>query len=96
MSNNKNLYIRTYSELGCNVMDFPKDKIRRKVTNDLAEEIRHDLNMSYNFGGTRYYLSQEIGDIITVNKVEIFNPRSKKIVAVNEMSFDKIGIDVNE
>lgn len=79
--------VRTYSKLGCNVMPFPISKIRRKVTDSLAEEIRFDLNMSYYVGGDRYYISEMEGEIITINKLEIFNPRNKNVLATCKVDF---------
>lgn len=77
--------IREYSQLGCNVMALPDAKKRRKITDNLAEEIRHDLNMSYNFGGVNYHISQAAGIIVHVNKLEIMDLRKKEILAVGKM-----------
>ena len=73
--------IREYSQLGCNLLSFPKSKSRRKKTNDLAEEIRNDYNRSYNIGGVNYHVSQHVGFIIHVNKIDIYDTRTKTVVA---------------
>ncbi|QIG65880.1 hypothetical protein phiOC_p215 [Ochrobactrum phage vB_OspM_OC] len=73
--------IREYSQLGCNLLLFPKAKSRRKKTDNLAEEIRHDYNVSYNIGGVNYHVSEAVGFIVHVNKIDIYDTRTKKVVA---------------